>query len=76
MESKLRILHFLRYLTENTDEGQAVTNSDIRAHYAALGEKVSMPTIRDDVRSLREAGYDIDVREVNGVATYYRFLDR
>lgn len=76
MDNKTRILHFLQYLSENTDEGRAVTHGDILAHYAALGLKVSVPTIRDDVRSLREAGYDIDVREVNGVATYYKFLDR
>ena len=76
MDNKSRILHFMQYLSENTDEGKAVTHRDIIAHYAALGQKISVPTIRDDVRTLREAGYDIDVREVNGIATYYKFLDR
>ena len=76
MDNKSRILHFLQYLSENTDAGQAVTHGDILAHYAALGQKVSIPTIRDDARTLKEAGYDIDVREVNGIATYYKFLDR
>ncbi len=76
MDNKSRILHFLQYLSENTDEGKAVTHGDILAHYAAMGLKVSVPTIRDDVKTLREAGYDIEVREVNGIATYYKFLDR
>lgn len=76
MDNKSRILHFLQYLSENTDEGKAVTHGDILAHYAAMGLKISVPTIRDDVKTLREAGYDIDVREVNGIATYYKFLDR
>ena len=76
MDNKSRILHFLQYLSENTDEGKAVTHSDILAHYADLGLKISVPTIRDDVKTLRDSGYDIEVREVNGVATYYKFLDR
>ena len=40
------------------------------------GESVSMPTLRDDIASLRKCGYDIEVDEQNGVGTYYRFLER
>ena len=76
MNNKTRVLRLLQYLAENTDEGTAVTNSDIRAWFRSLGENTSLPTIRDDIACLRESGYDIDVREVNGVATYYKYLDR
>lgn len=76
MTNKERVLFLLQYLRDNTDEEKAVTHGDIRAMFAAAGEKVSTPTIRDDVASLRSAGYDIGVREVNGIATYYQFLDR
>lgn len=76
MTNKTRILYLLRFLKEQSDEGKAVTNSDIRQFFLSNGEKVTLPTIRDDIASLREAGYDISVREMNGVATYYKFLDR
>ena len=76
MDNKLRILRLLQYLSGNTDEGRAVTKQDIFAYFEAMGEKVSVPTLRDDIRTLQEAGYDLDVREVNGIATYYKFLDR
>ena len=76
MTNKTRVLYLLRFLKEQSDEGKAVTNSDIRQFFLSNGEKVTLPTIRDDIASLREAGYDISVREMNGVATYYKFLDR
>ena len=76
MNNKLRVLALLQYLQEQTDEGKAITNSDIRHYFQAMGEDVSLPTVRDDIASLKEAGYDISVNEVNGVATYYKYLDR
>jgi predicted DNA-binding transcriptional regulator YafY len=76
MTNKTRVLYLLQYLKEQSDEGKAVTNTDIKNFFLSRGEKVTLPTIRDDIASLREAGYDISVREMNGVATYYKFLDR
>ena len=76
MTNKTRVLFLLQYLKDHSDEGKAVTNIDIRNYFNSRKEKVSLPTIRDDIASLRAAGYDISVREVNGVATYYKFLDR
>ena len=76
METKERILVLLRYLKDNTDEEQAVSASEIRAMFRERGESVSAPTLRDDISALRKAGFEIDVRELNGVATYYKYLDR
>ena len=76
MTNKTRVLYLLQYMKEQSDEGKAVTNTDIKNFFLSRGEKVTLPTIRDDIASLREAGYDISVREMNGVATYYKFLDR
>lgn len=76
MTNKTRVLLLLGFLKEHTDEVREVNHKDIRAFFSGKGEKVSLPTIRDDIASLREAGYDINVREVNGVATYYKYLDR
>ena len=76
METKERILALLQYLKERTDEEKAASAAEIRAMFRERGEGVSAPTLRDDIASLRKAGYDIHVSEVNGVGTYYRFLDR
>ncbi len=76
MDTKERILMLLQYLTDNTDEETDATNVGIRQMFREKGESVSMPTLRDDIASLRKAGYDIVVEEKNGVGTYYRFLGR
>lgn len=76
METKERILTLLQYLKENTDEETPASNSSLRQMFRERGENVSLPTLRDDIASLRRYGYDIDVNEVNGVGTYYKFLGR
>ena len=76
MDTKERILTLLQYLKENTDEENAATNVSIRNMFRELGESVSIPTLRDDIASLRKCGYDIDVNERNGVGTFYKFLGR
>ncbi len=76
MDTKDRILMLLQYLKENTDEETPASNISIRQMFREKGESVSMPTLRDDIASLKKSGYDIDVNEVNGVGTYYKFLGR
>ena len=76
MDTKERILMLLQFLKDHTDEDTAVSNSDLRAMLRDKGESVSLPTLRDDISSLRRCGYDIDIHEINGVGTYYKFLGR
>ena len=76
MDTKVRILTPLQYLKENTDENTSASNTGIRKMFREKGESVSMPTLRDDIASLRDYGYDIEVEEKNGVGTFYRFLGR
>ena len=76
MDTKERILMLLQYLKDNTDEETAASNTDIRQMFKEKGESVSLPTLRDDIASLRRFGFDINVNEVNGVGTYYKFLGR
>ena len=76
MDTKERILMLLQYLKENTDEETPASNISIRQMFREKGESVSIPTLRDDIAALRKYGYDIDVNEVNGVGTYYKFLGR
>lgn len=76
MDTKERILMLLQYLKDHTDEETPASNVSIRQMFKEKGESVSMPTLRDDIAALRKYGYDIDVNEVNGVGTYYKFLSR
>ena len=43
MTNKTRVLYLLRFLKEQSDEGKAVTNSDIRQFFLSNGEKVTLP---------------------------------
>ena len=76
MSNKARILFLLKYLKENTDEERSISSSELRKMFKAQGMNISAPTLRDDIATLIEAGYDISVEEVNGVATWYKYLDR
>lgn len=76
MTGKARALFLLRYLRDHTDEGKAVTANEIMEAFRAAGEKISRPTLREDIASLQEAGFEIIIREVPGIATYYKFMDR
>ena len=76
MDTKERILMLLQYLKENTDEETSASNNSLRQMFFDRGESVSIPTLRDDIASLRRSGYDIEVDERNGVGTFYRFLGR
>lgn len=76
MGNKSRILFLLEWLRENTDEESAVSATELRQRFREQGMNATAATLRDDIATLREAGYDIDVREENGVATWYKYLDR
>ncbi len=76
METKERVLVLLQYLKDNSDDERSVSAADIRHMFRERGESVSPPTLRGDIASLRKAGFEIDVREDNGIGTFYRFLDR
>ncbi len=76
METKERILILLQYLQSNSDDDRSVSAADIRRMFRNRGEGVSPPTLRGDIASLQKSGYEIDVREDNGIGTFYRFLDR
>ena len=76
MTNKARAMILLQYLKENSDANKAVTHPEIRAMFKdKYSMDVPVATIRADVASMVEAGFRIDVREVNGVATYYKYLD-
>ena len=76
MSNKSRILFLLNWLRDNTDEESPVSATELKKQFRAIGMNPTAATLRDDIATLRESGYDIDIREVNGVATWYKYLDR
>ena len=70
--NKSRILFLLRYLQENTDDEHIISTNELISLFAQHGFKVNRDTIRDDVASLNEAGYEvISQRYGKGNAYHY-----
>lgn len=59
MNSKGRPLHLLKYLYEFTDEEHPVTTADLLEFYNSNGFTMNRNTIRDDIASLNEAGFEV-----------------
>ena len=76
MAVKSRILLLKEYLEENTDKGKSVTTSEVREYLASRGCPVTVQTLRTDISSLRESGYDIVQRDLEGMPTRYVWADR
>lgn len=76
MAMKPRVLYLMQYLQRNSDEQHPVTTAQIRRELAAKGCPVSIITLRADIQSLLEAGYEISVNEKEGLSTTYSWIDR
>ena len=76
MVMKPRILYLMQYLQENSDEKHPVTTAEIRKELEKRGCPVTVITLRTDIQSLIEAGYDIGINEREGLSTTYSWLDR
>lgn len=76
MANKSRVLYLLRYLQQHSDEDHPVTTAEIRQELAEKGCPATVETVRDDIRMLRETGFDILVHEAAGLSTAYSYVDR
>ena len=76
MAMKPRVLYLMQYLKQNSDEQHPVTTAEIRRELASKGCPVTIVTLRTDIESLNEAGYDIAINEQEGFSTTYSWLDR
>lgn len=76
MATKNRIVYLMQYLQENSDENHPVTTARIRDEMAKRGCPIIISTLRDDIESLRSAGYEIQVNEAEGMSTTYSWVDR
>jgi len=70
MNSKSRALHLLKYLYEYTDEDHPVSTSDLLSFYHQNGFTMNRNTIRDDITSINEAGFEV-ITERTDSNSYY-----
>ena len=76
MPTKDRLLVLLQTLQEKSDDETWLTTADLRAVLEAEGHECSIRTLRRDVKSLNNCGFDIAVQEAEGKFTRYAYLGR
>lgn len=76
MVLKDRLLVLLRILQDHTDDETWLTTAEIRALMEAEGQDGCIRTLRKNVAVLQDCGYEISVRERNGMPTEYAYLGR
>ena len=76
MPTKDRLLVLLQTLQEQSDDETWLTTADLRKALEKEGHECSIRTLRRDVRSLKNCGYEISVREEDGKYTTYAYLGR
>lgn len=76
MPTKDRLLVLLQTLQEKSDDETWLTTADLRSVLEKEGHECSIRTLRRDVQSLHNCGYDIAVQEEEGRFTRYAYLRR
>ena len=76
MPNKDRLLVLLQTLQEQSDDETYLTTAFLRAALEKEGHECSVRTLRKDMVSLQNCGYNIDIRETLGMATEYAYLGR
>ena len=77
MPTKDRLLVLLQTLQKNSDDETALSTADILAALEAEGHDCSIRTLRREVKSLQDCGYEIEIREkTEGGYTRYAWMDR
>lgn len=76
MANKNRVLFLLNLLRQQTDENHPMTTAELRQILSDNGFHSTVPTLRDDIQTLIDAGFDVSVTSGIGVTTAYCFVDR
>ena len=76
MPTKDRLLVLLQTLQNNSDDERWLTTGDLRGALEKEGRECSIRTLRRDVQSLRNCGYEVAVEEREGAFTRYAYLGR
>ena len=71
ISNKSRLLRLLKYLYRNSDEEHTKSRFDIVAELSDEESSYSRHTVADDVRTLIEEGYDIEISQDGGNQYYY-----
>ena len=73
---KDRLLSLLQILQEHTDDETYLTTGALLRLLEEEDKEGCKRTLRRNIRSLQDCGYNIDVREENGKPTEYAYLGR
>lgn len=76
MPTKNRLLVLLQILQEQSDDETWLTTADLRTALEREGYECTVRTLRSDVQSLLNCGYDIAVQETEGAYTRYAYMGR
>ena len=71
MIMKNRVLLLKDYLQEHSDEKHPLKTAEIRKYLRENGCPVSIQTLRTDIQSLLNTGYEILITEEQGKPTTY-----
>ncbi len=73
---KDRLLVLLQILQEHTDDEKYLTTAELLSLMEAEGQEGCKRTLRRNIQSLQNCGYEIAIRETNGGPTEYAYLGR
>jgi len=76
MANKNRILFLLHLLQEQSDEEHPLSSTDIKKAFQEAGCPATTQTIRSDIKTLRESGFEVVSTIRNGVPTAYYYEGR
>jgi predicted DNA-binding transcriptional regulator YafY len=71
VNKKGRLLYMLKLLYENTDDQHVMSTNEIIDWFAKRGLSVHRKTVKDDVDTLVQAGYDIETVHTNHSSFYF-----
>ena len=71
VNKKGRLLYTLKLLYENTDEQHVMSTNEIIDWFTKRGLPVHRKTVKDDIDTLVQAGYDIEIVHTNHSAFYF-----
>lgn len=76
MANKNRVLFLLKYLQQHSDEQHSLTTADLLQALHENGYSITNLTLRDDIETLIDSGFDISITKGAGVSTTYSYVDR
>ncbi|MBR0513620.1 MAG: WYL domain-containing protein [Clostridia bacterium] len=76
MANKNRMLFLLKYLQQHSDDEHPLTTADLTKALHKQGYDIKLSTLKNDIDTLKDAGYEIDVQQPAGLPKTYAWVDR